>query len=239
MVKQKVYSDVFKRKVMDEILDENREISVQQIAKENEIPEGTIYNWVRKYKLANPEIKIKTNGWNKQGGRPKGKNLMECKYESITLRISRDERDILERRSILAGESLSKYIRTRVLEKPIMTPKKLQDEDVLNLKKFIKVVSELQVEIAKIGGNINDTVRWMNYLPTRVKHWDSVEFEKIIDVASGQWLGIKATNHENGESWSSESLIHEMDKLQKYAKGLREIRAKSERLIDMILEKNS
>ncbi|MDR1447762.1 MAG: hypothetical protein LBI63_02210 [Candidatus Ancillula sp.] len=68
----------------------------------------------------------------------------------------------------------------------------------------------MRIEIAKIGGNINDTVRWMNYLPTRVKHWDSVEFGKIIDVAreyaklmgiqehGGRWVAVKHGLSKNG-----------------------------------------
>jgi uncharacterized protein (DUF1778 family) len=234
----KKYTSEQKQTVLDEICDQNRIETIEQVAKKHNVPRGTIYNWVMNFKKKNPEVQIKINRHG-QGKRKTGRAVHEKKYHQIKVWLSEEQKEIVTKSATANGQSVSKYVLDRLEKAPRKLPKLMEEEQRYDLLKYTKEVAELRKHIAKISGNINDTVRWMNYLPVRVHNWKNVVFEKLQDEATGTWIGIQATNHENGEHWDSKELIAQMDKVNAFSIKLRELNEKATHLLSVIEEQIS
>ncbi|WP_181308834.1 plasmid mobilization relaxosome protein MobC [Rufibacter sp. XAAS-G3-1] len=127
--------------------------------------------------------------WNPKGGRPK-KEAKEKKDFRITLRFTDDEFKELEKRLKDSGyDEMSTYARLKLLS--------TESNAVHNPRPLLLAISKLNSEIHKVGVNINQIAKYVNYLD-RNKMIDpkllgdyNTHFKRMMDLQSEFLLAIR------------------------------------------------
>jgi len=130
--------------------------------------------------------------WNAKGGRPK-KKAKELKNKRLNLCFTEDEFRALQDEATTAGykpDHLAIYVKTKLLS---------ENSAVLhNPKMLFGALDKLGQELKKVGNNINQVARYVNYLdrnnmidPNFIGEYNQ-HFKRMSEVQHEYALAIKA-----------------------------------------------